>query len=252
MYSKAIVRKPGENFSEGLTTVNLGTPDFSIVQRQHSAYIKILSDLGLHVEVLDPVLEHPDAHFVEDVAVIFSEAAIVTNPGAEARKGEVDFIKPVLKKYKDLKQINPPGTLDGGDVLQIGKQFFVGISARTNKDGAQQFREITKTFGYSVQFIEVGDGLHLKSSVNYVGNETVLITSDLKDHDAFKALQKIIIDDDEAYAANSLWINNNVLTPAGFPKTRACLESLNLNIIELHMSEVQKMDGGLTCLSLRF
>ncbi len=252
MFSIAITRKPGDNFSQGITTSDLGAPGFALILAQHAAYIETLRQLGLSVIELDSLADYPDAHFVEDVAVVTPEIAVITNPGATARNGEQEHIEPVLAQYRELAHIRPPGTVDGGDVLMVGKHFFIGISERTNQIGGMQLGEILKKYGNTWSAVSVGAGLHLKSSVNWVGGNNLLISPAFAHRFEFEGYAQIIVDPDEEYACNTLWINNILLTPKGFPKTKERLASLGLKIIELETSEALKMDGGLTCMSIRF
>lgn len=252
MLTHAITRKPGENFVHGLTTSNLGRPNYELIVKQHQAYIETLRSLGLEVFVLDALPDYPDAYFVEDPAVVTPEVAVITNLGAESRKGEEAAIEPVLARYRPTVRIQTPGTIEGGDVLMVGSHFFIGLSDRTNQAGAEQLGRILEEYGHTWTVVPVGAGLHLKSSVNYVGKNTLLVTEEFAGLDQFKGYDRIILDRAEAYAANTLLINECLLTPKGFPDTRHKLEGLGLEIIELDVSEVRKMDGGLTCMSLRF
>lgn len=251
-FKTAVVRVPGENFSKGETSSKTGVPDFRLMLTQHREYINVLKQLGLDVIVLDPLPEHPDACFVEDTAVIIPEKGIITNPGAPSRKGEEDGIELILMKFRDTERIKLPGTLDGGDVLQMDKHFFIGVSERTNNEGAEQLSSILKRFGYSSEMIIVGDGLHLKSGVNYLGKGKLLMTQDFADLPQFSDYEKIVMDKGEEYAANTLLINGTYITPEGYPETLKQLTGLGSPVITLNMSEARKMDGGLTCLSLRF
>ena len=252
MFTNAIVRKPGANFGKGLTTSDLGAPDFKRMTAQHDAYVRGLSALGLEVTVLAPELEFPDAHFVEDTAVVTPDIAVITNPGALARQGEEKTIAPVLAACRPIDRIEPPGTLDGGDVLMLGSNFFIGNSERTNPEGAEQLGKILERFGNTWTAVDVGKGMHLKSGVNAVGGDTLLLTEAFSRLDAFAGYEKIVLHSEETYAGNTLWINDHLMMPEGFPDTLAKLDKLGLPIRVLDMSEVQKMDGGLTCLSLRF
>jgi dimethylargininase len=251
-FSHAIVRKPGEDFAQGITTRNLGIPDYELMQVQHEAYIQTLFSLGLTVIILEPLPNFPDAYFVEDTAVVTPQVAVITNPGVKTRQGEEDSIASVLSKYRSIIPIRPPGTVDGGDVLMIGDYFFIGLSKRTNQDGAAQLGIILERFGYTWTAVPVHTGLHLKSSVSLVSLNTVLITEEMAQHQAFKRFDKIILDPDEKQAANTLWINDVLIVPTGFPHTHSKLDNLGLNLIEMDMSEARKMDGGLSCMSLRF
>jgi dimethylargininase len=253
MFTHAIARTPGPNFAQGLTTtVDEEPPNLEILINQHEKYISTLESIGLEVILLDALTDHPDAYFVEDTAVVARNVAVITNPGADSRKGEEDTIAPVLAKYRRIETIQPPGTVDGGDVLQVAQHFFIGVSERTNHEGAGQLSHILKRYGYTYTTVNVGGGLHFKSSVNYVGNNTLLVTEDFAENDQFKGYDTIIVDRDESYAANTLFINDHLLVPRGYPNTRKKLEVLGFNIIELDTSEVRKMDGGLTCMSLSF
>jgi dimethylargininase len=189
---------------------------------------------------------------VEDTAVVTPDVAVIARPGAKARQGEEDSIAPVLARYRKTVRIAAPGTLDGGDVLMVGNHFFIGLSERTNKEGAAQLGKYLEEYGSTRDVISVGAGLHLKSSINYIGNNTLLVTEELAKEAVFQKYDKIIVNSDEEYAANNLWINDYLITPAGFPGTRRQLDAAGMKVIELDMSEVRKMDGGLTCLSLRF
>ena len=252
MFTHAIVRKPGDNFACGITTSNLGPPQYELMMKQHEDYIKTLRSLGLELIVLNPLPDYPDAYFVEDTAVVTPDMAIITNPGSKDRQGEEDTIERALSTYRKTVRIQAPGTVDGGDVLMVDSHFFIGISERTNRDGAQQLGCIFEEYGYTRATVCVEAGLHLKSSVNYIGRNTLLVTEKFAGRDEFKGYDTIIVDKTEEYAANTLLINNSLITPKGFPNTMKKLESTGLDIIELDVSEVRKMDGGLTCMSLRF
>jgi len=248
----AITRRPGKNFDKGLTTARFGKPNYELVLKQHASYVNALKVIGLKVIELGPQPAYPDAHFVEDTAVVTPAVAVITNPGAASRQGEEKSIAEVLAQYRELENIEAPGTLDGGDVLMIGNHFFIGISERTNPEGAEQLGRIVEKYGNTFTTVQVGAGLHLKSSVNYLGQNRILVTREFGNHEALSGYEKIIVDREEEYAANTLWINDHLLMPGGFPNTRKKLAFLNQKIIELEVSEMQKMDGGLTCLSIRF
>jgi dimethylargininase len=252
MINHAITRLPGENFAEGLTTSNLGRPSYPLILQQHHAYRQALLSLGLDVIVLPAELAYPDAYFVEDPVIVTPKFAVITYPGAATRQGEQITLEPFLEYYRPLVHIHPPGTVDGGDVLMVSEHFFIGLSERTNAEGATQLATLLAGAGFTSETVPVAAGLHLKSNVNYVGKNTLLVTKNLADFRGFKSFEKIILDSGEEHAANTLWVNNSLLMPKGFPKTHAKLSQLGMSIIELDVSEVQKMDGGLTCMSLRF
>ncbi len=253
MFSHAIARKPGKNFAQGLTTtVAAKPPQYELLCKQHESYLETLKSCGLEITLLDSLPDYPDAYFVEDTAVVTPDVAIITNPGAKDRNGEEAFMAPVLAEFRKTQRIVAPGTVDGGDVLQVGSHFFIGLSERTNKAGAAQLGRILENYANSWITVEVGAGLHFKSSVNYVGKNTLLVTADFAEHPALSRYNKIVLEKAEAYAANTLLVNGRLLMPAGFPGTRKQLEVLKFDIIELETSEVHKMDGGLTCMSIRF
>ncbi len=252
VFKTAVVRIPGKDFGGGETTAKLGTPDFELILSQHRKYINTLRELGLNVVVLDPLPGYPDSYFVEDTAVIFNELGVITNPGAQSRKGEEDGIELIMMRFRDTERIRPPGSLDGGDVIQADNHFFIGLSDRTNMEGADQLISFLDRFGYTAETIKVGGGLHLKSGVNYLGNGKILLTSYFKDVPGFSDYEKIVVKDNEEYAANSLVVNGTIITPSGFPHTYDLLSGLGMPVIKLDVSEVRKMDGGLTCMSLRF
>lgn len=252
MFKCAICRKPGLNFSHGLTTVQGGKPDYARMMTQHDAYVDALRKLGLHVEVLEPLGEFPDAYFVEDAAIVTAEVAVVTRPGAKARRGEAAAMEPVLAKYRPLARIEAPGKLDGGDVLVIGKHALIGVSERSNPEGASMLGEILEDHGYTWCAVPVAEGLHFKSSVNWLGGKNLLVTEDFAGMEELEEFRQIVADPEEPYAANVLWINGTLLVPQGYPRTRKKLEALGLPIVELDTSEARLMDGGLTCMSLRF
>jgi len=253
MFKNAIVRKPCPEMIRGIRSASLGTPDYHNALEQHRAYVEALENCGLEVKVLDADSRFPDSVFVEDVALCTGECAIVTNPGASSRNGEQLEMKPVLESfYKEVESIAAPGTLDAGDVMMVGKHFYVGISQRTNVQGAGQLIRILENYGMSGSTVPLTEMLHLKTGLSYLEQNHLLVTGEFTDHPAFDAFQKIEVDPPEAYAANSLWVNSWVLVPAGFPDTLEKIERAGYRTIVLDVSEFQKLDGGLSCLSLRF
>jgi dimethylargininase len=251
-FRRAIVRTPGPDAGFGLTKAGLGKPDPDRLLSQHSAYIEVLRLLGLEVEVLPAAPGFPDAYFLEDAAVVLPEVAVISRPGAFSRREETISVEPVLRKYRPVARIEPPGTLDGGDVLLADGRFFIGVSERTNLEGARQLGSIVASRGYPWTTVPVGRGLHLKSFVNTLGGRTVVLAPGFEAGEAFREYDRIVLAPGEEYAANTLWINGALLLPAGFPGAREKYARLGLLTIELETSEMRKMDGGLTCLSLRF
>ncbi len=251
-FSRAIVRTPATTFADGLTTAKLGRPDHGRMLEQHAAYTEALTSLELAVDVLEPLEQHPDAHFVEDAAVVVPELAVIARPGAQQRQDEARAIEPALARWRAIHRIDAPGTLDGGDVLQVGGHFFIGVSQRTNGAGAEQLAQILAGAGYTSSKVPVGVGLHLKSSVNELGDRRLLLTEEFAASGHFEGYDLSIVPHDEEYACNVVFVNGTVLMAGGFPRVRAQLDGLGLAIVELDTSEARKMDGGLTCLSLRF
>jgi dimethylargininase len=251
-FTRALVRTPGPDAGDGLTTANLGRPDIPLLLAQHAAYIEGLRSLGLEVTVLPALAGFPDAYFVEDAAVVTSEVAVITRPGAPARRGEVASMEATLAGFHPIARIEPPGTLEGGDVLRVGKRFFIGLSDRTNEAGAGQLARILAEHGYESIVVPVGAGLHLKSSLNSLGGHDLICAAGFAPLGPFAGCRLMRLDPGDEYAANSLWLNGSLLVPAGFPRVRRKLERLGLPILEIATSEMRKMDGGLTCLSLRF
>jgi dimethylargininase len=256
MFSKAIVRPPGANFATGLTTVDLGVPDLECARKQHEAYCRALESLGLEIIRLDPDEEHPDSTFVEDTAILTARGAVITRLGAPSRLAETRQITPaILGYFATVHSIEDPGTVDGGDICEAGEHFFIGVSLRTNEHGARQLAGFLESFGYTSSLIDirgVSNILHLKSGLAYLGGKQLVLIEALRGIEEFSGYDAICLDSTENYAANCLEINGKVLIAGGFPATRSKLEHMGYQTIALDMSEFQKMDGGLSCLSLRF
>jgi dimethylargininase len=246
----AIARKPATNADEGLTTAGLGAPDIERMLAQHRDYVRILESLGLEVAVLDAHESFPDGCFVEDTAVVTPEVAVITRLGAPSRRGEEATIEPLLSKHRPIARIVAPGSVDGGDILVVGDRVFIGVSARTNEEGARQLTELLGAKGMRCITLKVGDGLHLKSSVNALGDGRLLMTREFSECSELSEFERVLIPADEAYAGNSLWVNGRVIVPADFPATREIIDGLGIETIETPVTEFRKMDGGLTCLSI--
>ena len=256
MFTKAIVRKPAANFAEGLTTVDFGVPDFQKTLDQHQKYCAALEKCGLALTHLPADPRYPDSTFVDDTAILTEKGAILTHPGAASRAGETaDMQGTLLKLYPDLAEIRAPGTLDGGDICEAGTHFFIGISLRTNEAGGQQLADWLKSKGYTASFVDIRQTkgiLHLKSGISYIGENRLVVIDSLASHPDFKGYELVRMAPDEEYAANCIRVNDYILIAAGFPIFEATLRGLGYKLIVLDMSEYQKMDGGLSCLSLRF
>jgi len=236
----------------GITTANLGTPDHNLALKQHDAYCSALSSLGLAVTILEPEQGYPDCCFVEDTAVVCQDVAVIAPLGAPSRQGEQVSLEPVLAGFKPLVRVESPANFEGGDVLQIDKMFYVGLSRRTNMAGAEALGAAVKKFGYDWKALPCGPSLHFKTDVNYIGKNTLLVSPFFAESPVLAGFDTIVVEDEEAYARNCLLINETVLVPKGFPKTLQAVEKVTSSIIVLDMSEFRKLDGGLSCLSLRF
>ncbi len=177
--------------------------------------------------------------------------AVITRPGAPSRRGEEVAIEPLLAAHRPVARIVAPGSVDGGDILVMGERVVIGLSERTNEEGARQLTEIFEARGMRCITLAAGDGLHLKSSVNALGDDRLLVTQEFSECSELSDFERTVVPADESYAGNSLWVNGHVLVPAGFPATRELINGLGIETIETPVSEFRKMDGGLTCLSIR-
>jgi dimethylargininase len=253
MFERAIVRTPGKSIVDGLTTAELGLPDYAKALDQHAEYIKALHECGLEVHVLPADEQFPDSTFVEDVALLMRDCAIITNPGAASRRGETIAIKDVLRDfYVNIEEVQEPGTVEAGDIMQVGSHFYIGLSSRTNIDGAQQVIDIVSRYGNAGSVITLEKVLHLKTGIAYLENNHLAACGEFLSNQEFRKFKLLKIDEDESYAANCIWVNDRVLIPRGFPKARETIKNAGYRVIELDVSEFQKLDGGLSCLSLRF
>jgi len=247
----AIARTPGENAGAGLTHSGLGPIDYPRLCEQHAAYVAALSAAGAEVTVLDPLAAHPDAYFVEDVAVVVPELAVLTRPGAPSRRDEVAHIEAALARHRELARLAAPATLEGGDVMVVGKQAYIGLSARTNRAGADQLAALLAPFAYRCTVVAVRVDLHLKSGIGTIGGGDVLVAPAYLDCRELEDCRPIPVLAEEAHACNSIRVNDTVLMPRGAPRLRDTLIARGFDVIELDVSEVRKMDGGLSCMSLR-
>lgn len=253
MFKKAIVRKPCPEMIHGLSSGSLGKPVYERALDQHAAYVEALRSCGLEVYILEADPRFPDSTFVEDVALCTPGFAVLTNPGAPSRNGETADMKPVLESYyARVECIAPPGTLDAGDVMMVGQHFYIGLSDRTNREGAGQLARILENYGMTATTVPLHHMLHLKSGVSYLEQNHMLVSGEFVDHPSFRGYHQIHVDPNESHAANSLWVNSTVLVPAGFPNTLKHIEQAGFRTKVLDVSEFQKLDGGLSCLSLRF
>jgi len=252
MFKRAIVTTPGESMLSGLTTAKLGLPNYEKALVQHAEYIKVLEECGLKVSILEKNEQYPDSTFVEDVALLTKECAIITKLGTPSRSGETVEIKNELSDYyTNIEKVREPGIVEAGDIMMVGSHFYIGISARTNESGAGQVIEYLEKYGMSGTLVKLDKMLHLKTGVAYLEQNNLVATGELLTKEEFQNFNILKIDDDESYAANCVWVNDRVLIPKGYPKARETIASAGYSTIEVEVSEFRKLDGGLSCLSLR-
>ena len=255
-FTNVIVRRPAKSMVEGITSApELGKPDYELAIKQHDNYIAALKQCGVEVTVLPALEQYPDSCFVEDPAVITRKGAIITNPGAASRNGEKDEIEPAVRQFFDdehVKHIESPGTLDGGDVMMVGDHFYVGRSARTNEEGIRQFIEILEGWGLEGSEVPLEEVLHLKTGVNYIESNNMLVSGEFIDKPDFAQYNKIVVPEEEAYGANCIWVNDTVIVAEGYPTVLKAVQDLGYKTLVVDTSEYRKVDGGLSCLSLRF
>lgn len=247
----AITRKISPRFNECEITHIERTPiDLNVARAQHDAYVHLLSDLGCQVIELPEEPGLPDSVFVEDTAFILPEVAVITRPGADSRKPEVDTIIPALSPYRPLLHVASPATVDGGDVLVAGKNIFIGLSTRSNRESVTQLNSLLDDYGYRVWGVEMKDCLHLKTAVTRVDDLTLLINTNWVAPSNFPGFKLIEVDASEPFAANCLPVRGRVIYPTTFPRTRERLENKGYDVAPVDLSELAKAEGAVTCCSL--
>jgi len=247
----AITRDVSPRFNECEITHIERTPiDLNVARAQHREYINALKQLGCNVIELPAEPDLPDSVFVEDTAFILPEVAVITRPGADSRKPETESIIRALSPYINLVHVREPATVDGGDVLVIGKNIYVGLSTRSNREAIDQLNDLLWEYGYTVTGVELHDCLHLKSAVTRVDDETLLINKNWVNTSHFKNFDLLEVDPSEPYAANCLPIGESIIFPLAFPKTRARLEARGYKVVIVDVSELEKAEGAVTCCSL--
>jgi dimethylargininase len=254
MFTNAIVRTPGRSIVEGLSdSKTLGLPNYEQAIIQHQSYIDVLTKCGLDVLVLEPCEEYPDSTFVEDVALITPNCVIITRPGAPSRRGEVHEIEFVLKqKFNNIEAIEAPGTIEGGDIMMVGDHYYIGLSERTNIEGAKQIIQILTKYGMSGSTISLKKVLHLKTGLSYLEENNLVVCGEFIKDSSLEGYNPIEIPENESYAANCIWVNESVIIPLGYPTTKQIIKNAGYPVIETDVTEFQKLDGGLSCLSLRY
>lgn len=254
MFKNAIVKRPGRSLENGITSApELGKPDYGLAIKQHDVYVETLRFCGVEVTVLQADERFPDSCFVEDVVVCTKKFAMIAKPGASSRKGEEkEIIKVIKKYYHDIEYIKEPGTLEGGDVMMVKDHFYIGLSKRTNREGTEQLIKALGKYGMSGSIVEISEMLHLKSGLAYLEDNVLLVAGEFINNSEFKKFNKIMIDEEETYSANCIRVNDYVLVPAGYPKTKEKIKAAGFKVIVVDTSEYRKVNGGLSCLSLRF
>lgn len=253
-YTKALVRLPGEKvFQTEESIKNLGPVDIKLLNEQHKAYSNLLQKAGLELIVLEPDFNYPDGIFVEDAAVIAGNTAVITRLKRKDRRGEEAAIEKVLKEYKNIKKIKDPATFEGGDVMKINNLFYVGFSERTNMEGIKQFYySIEKKFGVCPIDVKSKKLMHLKCAASYAGNRTLLLREDLANIKEFQGRDIISVPKKEEYFTNVVSLENNIIMAKGSEYVSSELKKRNFNVYELDFSEIKKLDGSPTCISILF
>lgn len=247
----ALTRQISPRFAECELTFAERLPiDLALAHAQHHAYTQALESLGCQVLELPGLAEYPDSVFVEDVAFILPEAAVLTRPGAESRRGEVEVIVEPLCPFRELLYVREPATVDGGDVLVLGKNIYIGLSTRSSVSSLSQIHSLLSRFGYRVFLIPIYDCLHLKSAVTRINEKTLLINPQMVDKEHFKGFDLLEVDPSEPHAGNILPVGDRCIYPSAYPKTLALLEARGIKVIPLDLSEILKAEGAVTCCSL--
>jgi dimethylargininase len=249
----AITREISPNLvSCELTHLQREPIDLQRAHRQHKAYERVLQELGCEVNRLAAEVDFPDSVFVEDTAIVLDEIAIITRPGAASRRGETASIASALAPFRELRFIEAPAQIDGGDVLRVGKNIFVGLSSRSNQMAIEQLQAYLEPFGYLIRGIQISGCLHLKSAVTQIAKDTLLINRTLIDASAFSEFKLIDVDDSEPLAANALLIGDSIIYPTSYPWTLKRLEEQGIAVKLVEVSELIKAEGAVTCCSLIF
>lgn len=247
----AITRPISPSFADGERTHVARQPiDLSAAHNEHRAYEDALRALGASIVRAPDAPDHPDAVFVEDTAIVLDEVAVITRPGAPSRRLETTSIARLLCSYRPLRRLEAPATLDGGDVLRLGRTLYVGRSSRTNDDAITQLRTLLAAFDYRVVPVDVTGCLHLKSAVTAVGANRLLINRKWTDPNAFASSELIDVADGEAFGANALLVRDSVIYPENFPRTSERLEKAGINVVRTPCGEIAKAEGAVTCCSL--
>lgn len=255
MFKNVIVRVPSKTIVDGISSADLGKPIYGKALKQHEDYVSALTKTGVNVTVLEPNDDFPDSCFVEDVALCTKKCVIITRPGAESRRKEAaleDMHHALKKFYDNIEYIKEPGTVEAGDIMMVGDHFYIGESARTNREGAEQMIAILEKYGFTGSIVPLKEVLHLKTGLAYLENNNLLVAGEFTTSPEFAKFNKIEVPEEEAYGANCIWVNDYVIVPEGYPTVQSAIEDLGYKVLVVDTSEFKKIDGGLSCLSLRF
>ena len=253
-FTDALVRTPARSVTEGLRAVDIGAPDPGALAKEHAGYLSALEAAGLSVHILPALEDFPDSVFVEDPVLCLGRTAVLLRPGAASRLGEVAAIEPALGPlFPALARIEAPGFVDGGDLLLTERELVIGLSQRTDAEGARQLADIAAQQGLSARQVAAPAGvLHLKSACAVLDEETLLVTKALAESGVFSGYRCLVVPEGEDYAANAVRVNDMVLLAEGYPATAEMLVRAGYQVIALPTVEVRKLDAGLSCMSLRF
>lgn len=253
IYKYAIVRNVAKTYDKCVRVTDpIEKIDVGLAQEQHQAYCRVLKGLGLKLIRIEADERFPDCCFVEDPAIVIGDTAIISRMGVKSRKGEEIAVRQTMFNYKKIRWITPPGTIEGGDVLKIGRKIYIGLSERTNQSAIKKVKAIVSGYGYEVIPVRVKGMIHLKTGCTYLGNNYITMVKGQLDEKSFAGYKKIIIPKEESYSANCLTINGKILIPKGYPATKKRIEKLGFKTVELEMSEFRKGGGSLTCLSVLY
>ncbi|OCG56189.1 N(G),N(G)-dimethylarginine dimethylaminohydrolase [Gilliamella sp. Choc6-1] len=252
--SHIITRTPAKSLINGLTSVNLGKPDYQRALEQHNKYIQALQQCDVDITILPPDERFPDSIFVEDPVLCTPHCAIITRPGVKSRRDETKIITDTIERFypNKIERITAPGTVEAGDIMMVGDHYYIGLSARTNQAGADQTIAILEKYGLCGSVIKLEKVLHLKTGLAYLENNNLLAAGEFIKKPELQHLNIIEIPEQESYAANCIWVNGKVIMPAGYPTTKNKIIALGYHVIEVDTSEYRKVDGGVSCMSLRF
>jgi dimethylargininase len=249
----AITRQVSSSIGDcELTFLERQPIDIPRARRQHLQYTAALHGLGIAVLSLPEMPDLPDAVFVEDTALVLDECAVLTRPGAESRRPEVDSIADALTPYRHLLRVQAPGRVDGGDILPVGRRIYVGLTRRSDTNAMEQLQTLLQPYGYELRAVLVTGCLHLKSAATQVAEDTLLVNPEWIDTRAFSGVKFIEVDASEPYAANAVWVNGSIVYPASFPKTRQRLQAAGITVLTVDADELAKAEGALTCCALIF